>query len=109
MKTGNSATGFPVLSPLKLDFPMNSSIGFISLEGDLKNMVIEELDSFVVNRLNFNEKTNIMEFDFSWASVRNFKKFQEIPRNPKFDIKPSIKLSISDQIEWLVQVERSFP
>ncbi len=71
MKTGNPATGLPIMSPLKFeDFPMNSSIGFISLEGDLKNMIIYDLDKFVVNRVNFNEKTQILEFDFGWNSVR---------------------------------------
>jgi Haemolymph juvenile hormone binding protein (JHBP) len=72
LRTGNPATGFPVMAPWMLDQHdlVYSLGGIIQLAGEVKRTRIDGLDQFVTNSASFNLGTKRMTFSFALNSVR---------------------------------------
>lgn len=70
MKNGNDDIGFPQMNPWKADLiNVDSSMGFISLAGQVKNMITLNMDEYLITNINFDANTNRINFDFTWPNV----------------------------------------
>lgn len=74
MKTGDKDIGFPVMSPWKIEqINLNSSMGFITLAGDIESMITFDMDKYLITNINFDSHTSRINFDFSWSNVSTVK------------------------------------
>lgn len=70
MKNGNDDIGFPQMNPWKADLiNVDSSMGFISLAGQVKNMITLNMDEYLITNINFDANTKRINFDFTWPNV----------------------------------------